>query len=247
MGLFLRTLLLVLVVGYGYLLLFTDPLYKMANIDRQDLQPHSLLMRLDQPTKKYPFIRLLQSDKSFITTCSGFVVSKNMAVTAAHCLSFRHNLLSMKKEPNTLYFASHDFSESGVAHVVAFSAVNDIAFIRGDFSNFDSLRLDLYGNNLPNFPAQPMPIRSCGYPFGGILRCVYAMYVGPVWNNLSMQGSSIFSGMSGGPIMTTYDLKDTNNVADDVVIGVNMSISITAVSFFGAPVFSMLQVIGLNR
>lgn len=248
----MRILKFVLFVSLGLLLhsfLSYDTPYLIGAVQKEELQPDNLLKNLNNPSKKLPFLRIMDDENKEYTMCSGFVVSKSIAVTAAHCLSFsKSDFFSLERKPRPVYFSSDDFSVSGVADVISFSLSNDIAFIKGDFSSFNSLRLDLYGEYFPNFPLtnSAITVRSCGYPFGGVLKCIYSYYSGPVANKMSMYGSSIFKGMSGGPIMIVMSSNDPLDVSRDLVIAVNASISISNINFFGSPTFSMLQFLSVK-
>jgi V8-like Glu-specific endopeptidase len=161
-------------------------------------------------------------------TCTAFVVDDTTAVTARHCLKDPtfdvkpsiDGIMKGRYEQN--YFTV--YNSKGVKTfltVKPFSeAVHaDIAFLRGDFKDFNKLTMDVAGFTLK----EGDEVDACGFAGG---------YEPPICSHGAFKGTMSFmgkmnaylaKGMSGGPVFNKFGK----------VIGVNSSNEPTGLSHFG--------------
>lgn len=148
------------------------------------------------------------------TYCSGTVVTKNIIVTAAHCL-VQETPLGYMLNDQPIGIREDDNKELNVYGKAIFATSQmDQGIIQGDFSRFEqrSFSTDIQGT-LSLRDKQNSQIISCGYPLGGDLFCTILHYQHQdnfMWSNQGL----LLPGMSGGPAMI-----------DGVVVGVNVAVS----------------------
>lgn len=163
-----------------------------------------------------PIIRLGTSAYSFV--CSGVVISKDFALTAAHCVVDSLGQL----DPAELYISDvvGNFVTKS-ANPVAVEKLRDIALIKGDFSQFSTYSVDWEGSLFTEMQTQG-GVTSCGFPSGESVTCQFLYYKGNYFFQLAFTGGPIFKGQSGGPVLFKKDDKW-------VVIGVNSGVLLNSV------------------
>jgi hypothetical protein len=205
-----RIMLLLSIAGIIYYFYFSKD-----NIERIDYVVLPLELVQSNGTKN-PIIRLGNSKYSFF--CSGVVISKDFALTAAHCLDGDDG--SITKDDIYIYDI-HNVFVNRTGKAVAMERLRDIALIRGDFSEFESYEVDWEGKHFNYLQATKVAF-ACGYPSGEALFCPYIYYNGNYFFRLSFSGGPIYKGQSGGPVLILKDGKY-------YVIGVNSGVIINSV------------------
>lgn len=138
---------------------------------------------------KSPFLRVMiqiPQLKTASTICTAFVISPQLAITAAHCLG----------SPPEAYI----LADQRKSHFQAFTPIRvnqsrDIAILQGDFSHYESLKL----SNLSGVEELGHTFTACGFPFGGHLVCTQVKTIGNYQHKIKLTGV-ILAGMSGGPV-----------------------------------------------
>lgn len=169
-------------------------------------------------------IRLYREDGAF---CTGFVIDGNYAMTAAHCIQgnpFQHSDFEIKDQD--------DLVTGVIAQSVGYDPERDVAFIKGNFEDFQAYAVDFVGNHIYT----GMLMRSCGFPAGQkSAYCTNLILVGNYSFKYRTVGAPLFKGMSGGPVFST---------ADNYVIGINSGVLDNNVIV--APLVGALEEVGLR-
>lgn len=173
-----------------------------------------------------PIIRLINPAGYFY--CSGIVIDANYALTAAHCVT--NSIGGLRDEEISIY---DKYSNPTIkARAIAADNLRDVAFIRGDFNEFQAAKVDFNGSNF----TRGMSFISCGFPGGQFYEfCTELIHTGNRNFQIRANGGPIFKGMSGGPV---YD-KDTG-----IVMGVNSAVDETDIII--APLTGVLESVGLQ-
>lgn len=171
-------------------------------------------------------IRLHNNNDRFF--CTGFVISDNYAITAAHCVTDEFGFIS---EKDIFVYNSRSRYTNIIAHAYGANTRMDYAVIQGDFSSFAKKKIDQNlvdikdGNNY----------MSCGFPIGiKRLFCTEVRVEGTSFFSIRGQGH-LYPGMSGGPLI---DLRNGK------VVGVNSYAAEGYVGFY--PTIGILSAFGLN-
>lgn len=137
--------------------------------------------------KKYsPFLYIQPKDKK--NSCSGFVISDSLAITAAHCLNDKDDYIVTSMT---------DRSTKVNAKLSASSEYYDIAVLFGDFTEFASFRISIH----PMAFYADSTYQVCGIPAQTInLHCELFRVHGTFYTKIRGSGL-IFHGMSGGPVI----------------------------------------------
>lgn len=153
--------------------------------------------------KKYEAIVQLKKDYKM---CSAVVIDDNYILTAAHCVSDWPKHYDGPIE----IFDRHGVQTDSYVHVVGFYPDYDVALLRGDLTEFDSLEIDAYeGPKFGNL------YQTCGFPsLQNKLTCTNYVPTQNFYFLLSGSGF-IIRGMSGGPVVDPVSRK---------VIGVNSAV-----------------------
>jgi hypothetical protein len=137
-----------------------------------------------------PIIRI----KSKLNQCTAFVVDKNYAVTAGHCVIDTNNKL--RKDEFEVYTSENVLLE-GTAQPVGVNLIRDFGLIKGDFSTVKPFEVDFHRWRLkPN-----RLYFTCGFPNNEVhLVCTPFQ----VHNNHYFFVSGLgflYPGASGGPVI----------------------------------------------
>lgn len=172
-------------------------------------------------------IRLI-SDKGYFF-CTGFVIDGNYALTAAHCVSDGFGGIT---EDDIHIYNSYGYTTGVIAKAVAVEGYRDVAFIKGDFRNFEAQKTDFYGRHVP----RGFKMTSCGYPSGMLPKfCTEVEHVGNKYFQYRTKGGPIYKGMSGGPVV---------NNETGYAIGVNSAVDLDTVII--GPLVGVLESVGLQ-
>jgi V8-like Glu-specific endopeptidase len=172
-------------------------------------------------------IRLGDDQYSFF--CSGVVISKDFALTAAHCVVNSIGLLDTK----TLHIYNKDNNFSGFATTVSLDKSRDIALLKGNFSKHAPIKVDWQGATQTDMKS--LSVYSCGFPSGENLYCSKLDYNGNMFFQMSFKNGQLYRGQSGGPVIAYTDFNTP------VLIGVNSAVSFN--SLLVAPVVGMRSIL----
>lgn len=152
-------------------------------------------------------VRLANPDgRSF---CTGWVVDRRYAVTAAHCINKRGKI---RLEPIKLFADTGE--DTGItAQASDFDARMDLGLLVGDFSRIEPIRVNFVSEGFPRDPS--IRYLACGFPLGQRkLFCSPFIPTDSHFFAIAGQGHLI-PGMSGGPVIN----QDTGEV-----VGVNTAV-----------------------
>jgi hypothetical protein len=214
----------------GLIALCTTFLFKEVKNVQLGRQENLPAFKLDQDISKKKYdglIQLVTADKHK-GFCSGFVVSKEYAITAAHCLV---NEDSKMKDSESIKARSVKFvDESGntqqlitPVEIVGLNLATDYALLIGDFSEFSAMKIEtgaaairgIQGVEL--LPGIVVPLFAVGFPFGGAEAMAFAQERCETVGDMFMCKGIMFRGCSGGPIIdpvtgTVYGLNHAINM-----------------------------------
>lgn len=166
---------------------------------------------------KLPAIVRLYDVKRNAFFCTGFVVSDNMLITAAHCIA-DYEVLGIVFKAHIAGVEVRDLHGKKTAASISYSKADvrsDQALIVGDFSMFEHMLIATEPGLVAKI-SQTGTIKSCGFPYGGPLYCVSLKYEHIEDFQMSFSGDNLFPGMSGGPV---FDNKS------GIVIGINTGVA----------------------
>ncbi|MEO0271663.1 MAG: serine protease [candidate division WOR-3 bacterium] len=177
---------------------------------------------LVQPSR--PHFDYLFKIRSNSGGCSAVVISKDYALTAAHCVDSLGQEVTVMLEDDLIV---------GKAKVVAIHPQRDVAILSGDFDEFKSVEVDFNGDYQFNLTNEK--VVTCGFP---ALRnkkyCSLLMYKQNFYFKLGFVGGNIYKGMSGGPVVLRQMVNCKNMVdilfknkceVKEVLIGLNSAVS----------------------
>lgn len=157
-------------------------------------------------------IRLGDNQYSFF--CSGVVIGKDFALTAAHCVTDMFGLIEDKR----IMVSDSQGNMLTEARAVSVEKYRDIALLKGDFSMFQSILVDWTGARYDML--REGPANACGYPSGESALCSEIFYEGNMYFQMAFSGGQLYKGQSGGPVVVYYPpLKRL------ILIGVNSAVS----------------------
>ncbi len=175
--------------------------------DRTDLP--AIVPGLNSQEKLPPVIRLHDKDsKDFF--CSGSVISKNYAVTAAHCVAGRS-----KRTPSIEVRDINNEKKITDATPVFYNERSDLALLLGDFSAANQMvATDDPETVLKILSDNSRMVVACGFPYGGSFFCSPLENRGQYYFSIGGRGF-LYPGMSGGPVMdyATMTLVGVNTAA----------------------------------
>lgn len=139
--------------------------------------------------KYKPIIKLKYNDEFF---CTAFVIDKNYAVTAGHCVNNNGRLTK-----DTLQVFSDEDKDTGVKIKAAGMALrSDLGLLVGDFSQFTPLKADFHKLRF-NEPGYYV----CGFPYGQSMACTPFTPIQNMGFGILGQGY-IVPGQSGSPVIS---------------------------------------------
>jgi len=179
---------------------------------------------------KYSYLlRLHNEEGNFF--CTGFVINKYYAITAAHCVTDRMSTDGMTKE-DIIIKSSLSENTDTTARAAAIGGRTDIAVLRGDFSKFNNVRIA--ANKVDINPKKEYV--ACGYPLGQKkVFCSKLKILGNQIFAIKAEGY-LYPGMSGGPVLDKHH---------NIVIGVNSYATEYNVAFY--PMVGILEALGVIR
>jgi S1-C subfamily serine protease len=186
-----------------------------TQVPTNGLNKHSALIRLSR-------------DGYFF--CSGVVIDGNYALTAAHCLT---NTFGFMEKEDVEISNEIGINTGVIAKPVAIDKLRDIALIKGQFIDFESVPVDFSGAVQKGMERRP--VLSCGFPSGGPRYCSLFYITGNTNFQLRAYGGMLYKGQSGGPVVDLYSKN---------VIGVNSAVTEDDVIF--APVVGAAEIFGIQ-
>lgn len=151
-----------------------------------------------------PIVRLY-TDGSFV--CTGFVISRQYVMTAAHCLDYL-------KQEIAVYSSDSSFGTAG--RVVGIADHMDQGLIEVSiFDNIRPVKVDFTGELSTVYA---LDVMTCGYPGGQIKElCTPAKLTG-IHFFLRLGVGTLYKGMSGGPVYAT------NSAGERIVVAINSAV-----------------------
>lgn len=198
-------------------------------------------MLIVEPTKqahayKYSsIVRLHTEDGRFF--CSGVVISKNLILTAAHCLQDFNPLPGiipdeLNKAPIEIRTSVNSKTNTYGMAYKAYSRA-DIGVIVGDFSQFETAPIEKDTEKIHK--AFTNSITACGFPYGGSKACFTNTNLGKFFFHYTSTDGALFPGMSGGPVVDSSTGK---------IVGVNSAVSGDANIY--APIIALEELLGIS-
>lgn len=136
--------------------------------------------------KKNPIMRLSTKQGGFF--CTGFVISDEYAITAAHCVERGQKVL---------------VDDELAAEVVGYDRRVDYALLQADFKGYQKLMANLVD---PRFPGvASLPAIACGYPGGQHKVVCTQQQIISAHNFFITAKGELMPGMSGGPLLVPGD------------------------------------------
>lgn len=220
-------LILALNIGICALIIGSCATSQVSLIQREKGLPRYNATMTNGNNQHQSIIRLISDKGHFF--CTGFVIDGNYALTAAHCVS---NGFGGMNDTDIHVYNSYGFATGTIAKAVAIEGYRDVAFIKGDFSNFEAQKTDFYGQHVP----RGFKMISCGYPSGMFQKfCTEIEHVGNKYFQYRTKGGPIFKGMSGGPVV---------NSETGFAVGVNSAVDEDTVII--GPLVGVLESVGLQ-
>lgn len=157
---------------------------------------YSSLVRLEMP---------MENGKSRFF-CSGVVISKNLVLTAAHCVmeGGMFEQPTMREDPILVKSEYQKGKKQAVAKAVAYAANGrgDYAVITGDFSKFNVARITTSPTFMYSLSTQ---LVACGFPWGSKTHVCYPLEKrkdGKLMKSFALGFNGyLYPGMSGGPVV----------------------------------------------
>ena len=193
--------------------IFTGYTYYTAITSTQVVGDQINPQYIEQSEGTAPYIIRL-GDKENPFFCSGVVIGKEFALTAAHCVI---DSLSFIQDKDVLIYDLEGNLVSK-AKPMAVQLDRDIALLKGDFSEFKSILVDWGGFRLEE--AVNNGAISCGFPSGEDMLCSKLFYAGNVYFQMKFVGGQLYPGQSGGPVVVYY--QPLNGY---ILIGVNSAVT----------------------
>lgn len=213
-------------VGVG-LLVRSCSAINAYQVDKEEITELYNEIPTNGTNKHSALIRLVKDGYFF---CSGVVIDGRYALTAAHCLT--NDLGFMDR--SSIQIDNEPGADTGIlALPVAIDKLRDIALLKGNFEDFESVPVDFSGEIQKSLSNRP--VLSCGFPSGGARYCSLFYITGNTNFQLRAYGGMLYKGQSGGPVVDIYSKK---------IIGVNSAV--TAEDAIFAPVVGAAEIFGIN-
>lgn len=180
--------------------------------------------------KYSPIVRLHDIKDRFF--CSATVISRNYAVTAAHCVA---PLYGVKN--NIIIHGEGNEDTRIVATTANYDGQMDFALITGDFSKFNSIQVEDETTRIVGDILSGERTIMCGFPNGGRLTCSPFSQIYPFEFGFVGQGI-LYPGMSGGPVIS---------VGAERVVGVNTGMMQITNGAFITPLVEIFKALGVDN
>lgn len=174
------------------------PEFNEATVDYSDKKYIAVVQMVD-----------LESGKGF---CTGFVISNNYMISAAHCFVDQKTSKLNDKQYGA---RARSIEDANIVMTVFVDVVGvhvnaDYALLKGDFTELSKLKVNVSGSVmqqwtqrslLPGMP--PIPVFAIGYPYGTTVAMAYAQSdCRNVYDFIECGLSQgLFPGCSGGPVI----------------------------------------------
>lgn len=223
----IKSVLFILLVGVFVAITFGENEYK-----RKELLDVKYNGFVQSPDAEFDgVIRLHNQEGDFF--CTGFVISNEYALTAAHCID-DSNIFGTSLTPNLITIKSSENAPTGIeARAAAMDQRRNIGLLRGNFTNFAKTRI--YEGMLRITPGLTV-FAACGFPGGqSAYTCSQFQVVGTYFFMIAGYGL-LYPGMSGGPVFDQLS---------GTVVGINSRVS-TEVAII-TPLIGALAGFGIEK
>lgn len=210
----------------NYIVLFVLCLSLFTGCKEKKLPAYELSAAPNLLAENHGLIKLKTTSDQ--TICSGFVISKHYALTAAHCTE-SYNVFKVYNTENKYTNVN--------ARVVKQNERLDIALLYGDFSNFLFVKVYQDSEEFLNFTMRGLsigatPYQACGYP-NASLKPWCSLFYSSGMSLFQIRGIGVgFPGMSGGPVF---------HPINGEIIGVIAAVSEHENTMYVAPLFKVFD------
>lgn len=207
--------------------LFYKTKVKNIQLGRQNDLP---AFKLDQDIvqRKYDGLIQLISADTYKGFCSAFVISKDYAITAAHCLVDEDSRMKNSKEIKirSIEKVEEDGNKQQTilpVEIIGLNLTTDYALLIGNFSEFTPIRIDTKASAINGIkgtevlPGVRAPMFAVGFPFGGTEPIALPQENCQTLGETIMCQGIMFRGCSGGFLIDPIT---------GVVVGINHAINL---------------------